>query len=146
MPLKDKNPSTYKIFSNKWVASIIIGALGIFLAWSGGYSTMWPAFSGANQLIASIVMLTMAIWVKRKLNPRYVMSVVLPAAFLWVTVTVALIWYEIVIIPAFLANPAKPANIVTGIIVGLINLFMLILNFVMIKSFLKNWKLKPSTA
>ena len=44
-PLKEKNPSSYKFFSNKWVASILIAFLGIFLAWSGGYSTMWPAFS-----------------------------------------------------------------------------------------------------
>ncbi len=145
-PLKEKNPSTYKILSNKWVASIVIAFLGIFLAWSGGYNTMWPAFSGANQLLASVVMLTMAIWVKKKLNPKYVMSVLIPAAFLWITVTVALIWYEIVIVPVFFADATKTMNIITGVIVGVINLLMLILNFMMINSFLKNYKLKPETA
>jgi len=30
--------------------------------------------------------------------------------------------------------------------VGLITLFMLILNFIMISSFLKNWKTKPAAA
>jgi carbon starvation protein len=59
---------------------------------------------------------------------------------------VALIWYEIVIVPVFFADATKTMNIITGVIVGVINLFMLILNFMMINSFLKNYKLKPETA
>jgi hypothetical protein len=41
---------------------------------------------------------------------------------------------------------AKTMNIITGVVVGLINLFMLILNFIMINSFMKNWKTKPGLA
>lgn len=77
------------MLSNKWIASLIIAFLGIFLARSGGYTYLWPAFSGANQLLASIVMLTVAVWVKKKLNPQYTMVVLIPAIFLWVTVTCA---------------------------------------------------------
>ena len=139
-PLKEKNPGAFKVFSNKWVASVVIAFVGIFLARSGGYTVLWPAFSGANQLLASVVMLTVAVWVKKKLNPKYVMSVLIPAVLLWVTVTAALIWYEIVIIPVFFVDMAKTMNVITGSIVGAITLFMLILNFIMISAFLKNWK------
>jgi carbon starvation protein len=144
--LKEKNPGAFKFFSNKWVASIIIAFVGIFLARSGGYTVLWPAFSGANQLLASVVMLTVAVWVKKKLNPKYVASVMIPAVFLWVTVTAALIWYEIVIIPVFFVDMAKTLSVITGAVVGLITLFMLILNFIMISSFLKNWKINAQAA
>ncbi len=145
-PFKEKSPGVFKVLSNKWIASVVVAFVGIFLARSGGYAVMWPAFSGANQLIASVVMLTVAVWVKKKLNPKYVAAVVIPGALLWVTVTAALIWYEVVIIPVFFADMAKTLNVITGVVVGLINLFMLILNFSMISSFLKSWKTKAEVA
>ncbi len=144
LPLKDKSPGAYGFLSNKWVASFLIAFMGIFLARSGGYSYLWPAFSGANQLLASIVMLTVAVWVKKKLNPAFTMTVLVPAIFLWVTVTVALIWYEAVIIPTFFVASANAAKKLTGGIVGAMTLIMLILNFVMIGGFLKNWKSKAA--
>ena len=146
LPMKEKNPGAYRIFNNKWVASFIIAFVGLFLARSGGYSVLWPAFSGANQLLASVVMLTVAIWVKKKLNPAYTMAVLIPAIFLWVTVTVALVWYEIVIIPTFFKDMAKTMNVITGSVVGLITLIMLILNFQMIAGFMKNYKESKASA
>ncbi|MFZ3111278.1 MAG: carbon starvation CstA 5TM domain-containing protein, partial [Rectinemataceae bacterium] len=140
LPLKEKSPGVFKTFGNKWVASIIIAFVGIFLARSGGYTVIWPAFSGANQLMASIVMLTLAMWVKKKLDPKYINMVLIPAYLLWFTVTVALIWYEIVIIPVFFVDMAKSMNVVTGVVVGAINLFMLILSFIMLFAFRKSWK------
>jgi carbon starvation protein len=146
LPMKEKNPGAYSFFNNKWVASFIIAFVGLFLARSGGYSVLWPAFSGANQLLASVVMLTVAIWVKKKLNPAYTMAVLVPAIFLWVTVTVALVWYEIVIIPTFFKDMAKTMNVITGVVVGLITLIMLILNFQMIAGFMKNFKESKASA
>ena len=84
--------------------------------------------------------LPISVWVKKKLNPAYLMSVLIPAVLLWVTVTCALIWYEVVIIPVFFRDMAKTMNVITGSVVGAITLFMLILNFIMIGAFLKNWK------
>ncbi|HRU27476.1 MAG TPA: carbon starvation protein A [Treponema sp.] len=146
LPLKDKAPALYGILENKWVASIIIAFIGIFLARSGGYTTLWPAFSGANQLIASIVMLTAAVWVKNKLNPKYTNVVLIPAIFLWVTVTVALVWYEIVIVPTYFIKMEDTMKVITGSVVGTINVIMLILNFVMIVSFYKNFSGKKAAA
>lgn len=142
MPLKESKPGTYKFFQNKWLASFLIAFFGIGLAWTGNYTVLWPAFSGANQLIASIVMLTAAVWVNKKLNRAYTLWVLIPAVLLWVTVTVGLIWYEVAIIPTFFATMANVKNIITGVVVGAINLFMLVLNFIMIASFLKNFKIQ----
>jgi len=144
LPLKEKASVVYKVLGDKWVASLIIAFLGIYLARSGGYSFLWPAFSGANQLLASIVMLTVAVWVKKKLNPQYTLAVLIPAIFLWVTVTCALVWYVALVVPTFFSDMAKSQRVITGGIVGAMTVIMLILNFVMIAGFLKNWKTKAA--
>ncbi len=140
LPLKEKSPGAYSMFANKWVASFIIAICGIGLAWTGNYTVLWPAFSGANQLIASIVMLTAALWVKKKLNDKYTNIVLYPAIILWITVTAGLIWYEFVIIPLHFKDMANIKNVVTGSVVGAITLFMLVMNVVMILQFSKNLK------
>ena len=61
-PMKEKSPGAYNLFHNKWVASVVIAAIGLFLARSGGYTVLWPAFSGANQLLASIALLSVTVW------------------------------------------------------------------------------------
>lgn len=145
-PLKEKSPGVYNIFHNKWVASLLIAFIGLFLARSGGYTVIWPAFSGANQLLASVVMLTVAVWVNEKLKAKFVIATVLPALLLWITVVAALIWYEIVIIPVFFIDMAKTTNVITGVVVGVINLFMLYLSFVMLFGFRKKWAERKATA
>jgi len=145
-PLKGKKDGVYKLFSNKWVASVIIAFGGIFLARSGGYSFLWPAFSGANQLLASVVMLTVAVWVKKKLNPKYFAAVIIPAIFLWVTVTAALIWYVAAVVPTYFVAGKPVASQITGGIVGGITVVMLVMNFSMIAGFLKNIKGKAAAA
>jgi len=145
-PQKETSPGVYNIFHNKWVASLLIAFIGLFLARSGGYTVIWPAFSGANQLLASVVMLTVAVWVNEKLKAKFVIATVLPALLLWVTVVAALIWYEIVIIPVFFIDMAKTTNVITGVVVGLINLFLLYLSFVMLFGFRKKWAERKATA
>lgn len=141
-PLQEKKPGVYKLFSNKWIASIIIAFIGMFLARSGGYTYLWPAFSGANQLMASVVMLTVAVWVKKKLNPKFLNTVLVPAVFLWITVTVGLIWYEFAVIPTYFASGKPLTSQITGGVVGMITLVMLIMNFGMVGGFVKNLKSK----
>ncbi|MDX9801279.1 MAG: carbon starvation protein A [Spirochaetia bacterium] len=140
LPLKEKSPGAYEFLANKWVASAVIAVAGIGLAWTGNYTVLWPAFSGANQLIASIVMLTAALWVKKKLNEKYTNLVLYPAILLWITVTAGLIWYELVIIPLHFKDMANVKNVTTGVVVGVITLIMLVMNVVMIMQFSKNFK------
>jgi len=139
LPLKDSQPGVYAIFQNRWIASVIIAFFGVGLAWSGNYTVLWPAFSGANQLIASIVMLTVALWVKTELNEKYANAVVIPGALLWITVTAGIIWYEIVVVPDFFKAGAPTKSMITGVVVGGINLIMLVMNFMTVAQFLKRY-------
>ncbi|HDQ14090.1 MAG TPA: carbon starvation protein A [Sediminispirochaeta sp.] len=136
LPLKEKNEGAYNFLTNRWIASTIPAAIGIYLAWSGSFSILWPSFGSANQLIASIALLTGAAWVTKRLKSKANM-VLIPAYLLWITVTAAIIWFSTVVLPGTIqANPT------TGIVVLIIEIVMLIMNFVFIIDFLK-YKNKP---
>lgn len=139
LPMKNSSPGLYGILQNRWIASVIIAFCGVGLAWSGNYTVLWPAFAGANQLIASIVMLTAAVWVKHDLNQKYANVVLIPAILLWVTVTCGIIWYEIVVVPDFFKAGVPAKQMITGVVVGAINLVMLYMNFVTVAQFWKRY-------
>ncbi len=131
-PFEEKLPGLYQFFTNRWVASIVPAALGIFLAWTGAWHVVWPAFSGANQMLASVALLTVAAWVV-KVRKRSGALVVLPAFFLWVTVSAALIWYVIKAVPVFISK-----NPMQGYIIAAVVIIMLILNVVLLVDYLSS--------
>jgi len=61
--------------------------------------------------------------------------VIIPAYLLWITVTAAIIWFSAVVLPGTIA-----ANPTTGIVVLIIEMAMLIMNFVFMIDFLKSRK------
>jgi carbon starvation protein len=89
------------ILKNRWIASIIPAFFGVALAYTGSYSQLWPAFAGMNQLLASIALMTSAVWVTKYLRAekRYVYLTVVPAIFLWFLVTAAVMWYLLYVRP-----------------------------------------------
>ncbi|MEO2152482.1 MAG: carbon starvation protein A, partial [Thermococcus sp.] len=92
----DTSKGIAKTLTNKWVASILLAGLGTYLAWGAGYKVIWPAFSAMNQMLASIALMTAALWVaKVQRAGKWSWAVLIPALFLWITVTAAIIWYLI---------------------------------------------------
>ncbi len=128
-PLKDSAKGLYDLFTNKWIASIIPAAIGIGLAWTGEWKVIWPAFGAANQMLASIALITVCGWVIR-IQKKPSWPVLIPAMFLWLTVTLAMIWYIIKIIPIFIGkNPFQ------GYVLAAIMVVMLILNLILVYDF-----------
>ncbi len=128
MPLKDRAPTAYKVIANRWLASIILVVIGMALAYSKAFLVIWPAFSGMNQLLASLALMTISLWVIRvQKAPKLGKALtVAPAIFLWVTVTVALIWYLAFVVPHIALSKPFVASVVgaaTAVGVGL-NLFL----------------------
>lgn len=104
--------------SNPILPSAIVAFLGVWLGW-GGWRILWPAFGGANQMLASIAMMTAALWVVRELKAGigYRFAVLTPALFLWLTVTLALGWYMIMVIPDFFHKSAGKGAVLLGIVI-----------------------------
>lgn len=130
-PLKSMSQSLFKIVTFRWVASIIPAVAGILLAWTGKYSLIWPAFGGANQMLASIALITASIWVLKYLKSKGWIIVVLPALILWITVTSALVWYMYSIVPRF-----SKINLIQGFSIGGIVVLMILLNIALLVDFI----------
>jgi len=131
-PLRDKLPKFSRFITNRWVASAIPATLGILLALTGAWSVLWPAFGGANQMLAAIALFTAAAFLIRVQKQRG-LNALIPALFLWITVSVAMIWYMFVCVPSFMKTSPIQAYIIGGIIIA-----MLILNILLIYDFFKS--------
>jgi carbon starvation protein len=117
----DTTQGIYKTITNKWVASIIIASLGTYLAWGAGYKVLWPAFAGMNQLLASIAMMTAALWAyKIQKAGTWSYAVLIPALFLWITVTAGIIWYIMVIPLSGATLIGAKGSLVVGLLLNLL--------------------------
>lgn len=118
------NEAAYTVLTNKWIASLIIVLAGTFLAypvlnfgtpeepsWQAAYLIVWPAFAGANQMLAAIALMTSSLWVYMILRIRGALSalIMVPAVFLWFTVTSALVWWLWKVFPVYQAKSALQA-------------------------------------
>ena len=132
-PLKDKAAGLYNVLTNRWVASVIPAAIGISLAASGNWLVIWGSFGAANQLIASIALMTGAAYVAKRMKSSFANIAVVPAWLLWITVTAAIIWFIFSVqIGAIAKNPGPGWTIMVLLVV------MFLLNFVFIYDFIKS--------
>ncbi len=124
-PLKKSAEGAYKFLANRWFASALIAIIGVLLAYTKQFLIIWPAFAGMNQLLASLALMTIAIWVIKIQKAKGLGKglTVAPAIFLWVTLTLALLWYLIVVIPVLWSK-----SIVTAATVGAITIIGIALN------------------
>jgi len=76
------------IFTNMYVSTAITVLIGGYLA-TGGYTKIWPIFGSANQLLAALALLAVAVWLKNT-GKNYHM-IVLPMVFMLVVTLSALI-------------------------------------------------------
>ncbi|HIQ03205.1 MAG TPA: carbon starvation protein A [Desulfurococcales archaeon] len=139
-PLREKTPGLYTVLSNRWFASIILVVIGAALALSKLWTVLWPAFAGMNQLLASLALMTIALWAIKvqKTTPLGKGLTLTPALFLWITVTLALIWFEIMVIPPLIA--AGGLKTATGIAVGVITIIGLALNIMLLVDFITAYR------
>ncbi|MDF2158920.1 carbon starvation protein A [Algoriphagus sp. CAU 1675] len=79
-------PSAQFVAKNRFVSTGIVVVLSVLLLASGEFSTLWPIFGSANQLLAALALLTIAVWlIRKKVNAIFV---TIPMFFMF-TVTLA---------------------------------------------------------
>ncbi len=146
---KNYSKTFYSAISNKWIASFIVVAIGTLLAYpiviiktgkgpteAAAYNVVWPAFAGVNQMLAALALLTSSLWIYGVLKVRgtYVGLIMIPALFLWVTVTAGLTWWLVKVAP-HIVDPIQRYG--AG---GLIAI-SLALNIVLLYLFAKGYKM-----
>lgn len=68
-----QQPIGKKLSQNRYLSTGIVVCLSVLLLGSGGFTTLWPIFGSANQLLAALALLTIAVWlIKKKVNPTFV--------------------------------------------------------------------------
>lgn len=71
---------------NRYLSTLVVVILSILLLASGEFGTLWPIFGSANQLLAALALLTIAVWlIRKKISATFVM---IPMFFMF-TVTLA---------------------------------------------------------
>lgn len=76
------------IMSNMYVATTVTVLLGGLLGWSG-YAVVWPIFGSANQLLAAMALLAVAMWLKGQ--GRNNKMLILPMIFMFAATLAALV-------------------------------------------------------
>ena len=84
------NPEKEKqsIFTNMYVSTAITVLIGGYLA-AGGYARIWPIFGSANQLLAALSLLAVAVWLKKTGKNYHMLTI--PMIFMLVVTLFALI-------------------------------------------------------
>lgn len=118
-------------------ANIIASALACFmwgyLLYSGDISSVWALFGVSNQLMASIGLIIGATVVLKIADKRwYMLTCLVPLAYLFVTVNVAGYW----MIKNVYWNPANPGF---NLLNGTLSIIMLILGFIILIASINKW-------
>ena len=79
-------PSAKYICNNRFISTGLVVVFSVLLLLSGEFTTLWPIFGSANQLLAALALLTIAVWMIRK--KKNALFVTLPMFFMF-TVTLA---------------------------------------------------------
>lgn len=79
-------PAAQVLAKNRYLSTLVVVVLSILLLSSGEFSTLWPIFGSANQLLAALALLTIAVWlIKKNISATFV---TIPMFFMF-TVTLA---------------------------------------------------------
>ncbi len=66
-------PAGQFLAKNRYVSTCIVVVFSILLLLSGEFTTLWPIFGSANQLLAALALLTIAVWlIKKNINALFV--------------------------------------------------------------------------
>ncbi len=77
------------VLRNVHVGSIVALVLSAVLIWTGFWSRIWVLFGGANQLMASLALLIISLWLMSK--AKSYMWALIPFAFMFITTIAALV-------------------------------------------------------
>jgi carbon starvation protein len=79
-------PVAKVLATNRYLSTTIVVILSVLLLGSGEFETLWPIFGSANQLLAALALLTIAVWlIKKNISATFV---TIPMFFMF-TVTLA---------------------------------------------------------
>ncbi len=91
---EDVDHKAGKLFAtNRYLATFTVVVCAVLLLTSGEFTTLWPIFGSANQLLAALALLAVAVWlIKRKVKPTFVL---IPMFFMFAVTLSSLLLFAI---------------------------------------------------
>lgn len=118
--LGDKLP----IMRNIHIGSFVGVVLSIFLIWTGYWQFIWVLFGGSNQLMASLALMIVAVWLTQLGKPSKWISY--PAVFMYIT-TIGALGYTSFTAFKKIGQSQLPTNQLVGsVVAGIIAIFLII--------------------
>ena len=135
-------------FKNVHFGSIVGLLLTLLLFWTGFWSRIWILFGGSNQLMASLALVLITIWLAQ--SGKSYQWTLWPAVFLYVTTVAALIVTAVVSLQAAFTPGLKAPFIFGNLVAAAIGFTLVILALFLaydaVQAFTKARTLRPAAA
>ena len=118
--LSDVSP----VFRNPHVGTFIASVLGIILVLSGWWQYLWVLFGGANQLMASLALMLVTVWLMSE-GKSYAWTFY-PMIFMFVTTVAALLFTSWNLLRKVMAGGVQGEAFVGNLLMGLVGFFLVI--------------------
>jgi carbon starvation protein len=136
------------VFRNPHVGTFIASVLGIILVLTGWWQYLWVLFGGANQLMASLALMLVTVWLMSE-GKSYAWTFY-PMIFMFVTTVAALLFTSWNLLRKVLAGGVQGEAFVGNLLMGLVGFFLvicaLILGYEGLKAFKRFRTLKGQAA
>jgi carbon starvation protein len=107
---------------NVHVGSVVALVLTLILIWIVPFLQIWVVFGAANQLMASLALLLITLWLMEK-GKNYAWTI-WPFAFMYITTIAALVWKAVEAFGKLAGADAK--TLIANLIIGLVSAFLVI--------------------
>jgi carbon starvation protein len=136
------------VFRNPHVGTFIASVLGIILVLTGWWQYLWVLFGGANQLMASLALMLVTVWLMSE-GKSYAWTFY-PMIFMFVTTVAALLFTSWNLLRKVMAGGVQGEAFVGNLLMGLVGFFLvicaLILGYEGLKAFKRFRTLKGQAA
>ncbi len=112
------------VFRNPHVGTFIASVLGIILVLTGWWQYLWVLFGGANQLMASLALMIITVWLISE-GKSYAWTLY-PMLFMFVTTVAALLYTSYNLLQKVFAGGVQGEAFVGNLLMGLVGFFLVI--------------------
>jgi len=121
------------LFKNIHFGAIVALILSLIVIWTGVWKTIWVLFGGANQMMASLALLIITVWLMR--NGKKYAWTLWPCVFMYITTIAALGYTGYNALRAALGGTSVVGNTIAGVVAVVLIICALLLGYDGLKAF-----------
>jgi len=116
---------------NAHLATLLACGLGFLLVATGWWQYLWILFGGSNQLMASLALLIISVWLVT--NKRPAGFALVPMFFMFITTIAALGYTAWNLLSEVFTGTVEPQHMVGHALMGVVAIFLIVAGFILAK-------------